>query len=348
VIDRAFLDGVMLFELALLILSVGIFFSHGLWLFVTHRRVTQLREHARLSLARLVNRGTIDIQDMQVLRQLSRDVQVMIFLEISTNVSGAGKDRLRFLASDVSLLDGARALCHSRYWTRRLRGARLLARLDVADPLVETLLADPHPAVRAQAAEWAAAHPSPAVIATLLQMLADPATQARFAVQDALLRMGSVVAEPLEGFLERHSGSPAESGLRVAEALAGPGFMPAALRLSASEEVPVRVAATNLLGAIGGVAAAERLIAMLNDSQSPVRAAAAHGLGRMRYWQGAAQLADTMHDRTWRVRREAALALRSIGAPGVLFLRRALKGNDPFAADMAQLIMDLPEAAAAG
>jgi hypothetical protein len=45
------------------------------------------------------------------------------------------------------------------------------------------------------------------------------------------------------------------------------------------------------------------------------------------------------------VRREAALALRAIGAPGALFLRRALKGDDAFAADMAQLVMDLPEAA---
>jgi hypothetical protein len=348
VIDREFLDGVMLFELALLIISVGIFFSHGLWLFVTHRRVSQLRAHARLSLARLVNRGTINVEDMQVLRQLSRDVQVMVFLEISSNVSGAGKDRLRFLAHELSLLDGARALCESRYWNRRLRGARLLSRLDIPDPLVENLLADPHPAVRAQAAEWAASHPSPAVITTLLEMLADPATQARFAVQDALLRMGTVVAEPLIDYLETHSGSPAESGLRVAEALAAPGFIPAALRLSASNDVSVRLAAANLLGAIGGAQCAERLIAMLNDSQSPVRAAAARGLGRMRYWQGAAQLADMMHDRTWRVRRESALALRSIGAPGVLFLRRALKGNDPFAADMAQLIMDLPEAAAAG
>jgi hypothetical protein len=68
----------------------------------------------------------------------------------------------------------------------------------------------------------------------------------------------------------------------------------------------------------------------------------------MRYWQAGPKLADCMRDRTWRVRREAALALRSIGAPGALFLRRALKSDDPFAADMAQQVMDLPEAAAAG
>jgi HEAT repeat protein len=160
--------------------------------------------------------------------------------------------------------------------------------------------------------------------------------------------MGTVVASPLKQFLETHSGSPAESGLRVAEALAEPAFGPAALRLSASDEIPVRVAAANLLGAISDAPAAERLIAMLKDPESRVRAAAARGLGRMQHWQAASQLAETMSDRTWRVRREAALALRSIGAPGALFLRRALKGSDAFAADMAQLVIDLPDAAAAG
>jgi hypothetical protein len=68
----------------------------------------------------------------------------------------------------------------------------------------------------------------------------------------------------------------------------------------------------------------------------------------MQHWQAASQLAEGLRDRAWHVRRDAGLALRSIGAPGALFLRRALKGDDAFAADMAQLVLDLPDAAAAG
>jgi HEAT repeat protein len=164
-------------------------------------------------------------------------------------------------------------------------------------------------------------------------------------VQDALLRMGVIVAEPLAAYLETHTGSPAESGLRVAEAVAGPTFRTAAIRHSSSELAPVRVAATNLLGAIGDAPAAERLTALLKDSDSRVRAAAARGLGRMQYWQSGSQLAESLRDSTWRVRREAGLALRAIGAPGALLLRRALKGDDRFASDMAQLVLDLPVAA---
>lgn len=347
-VSENLLNGVMFVEIALLVLAVAVFFSHGLWLFLNQRRVLLLTETARESLSRLVTRGTINVEDIALLRELRHDVQETVFLETSRSLTGAGKERLRFVAREVSLLDRARKLCESGRWTRRLRGARVLSRMDVSDPVVERLLADPHPAVRAQAAEWAAAQPSASIISTMLTMLADPATQARFAVQDALLRMGGIVADPLAAFLETHSGPPAESGLRVAEALASTGFRPAALRLSASDDAGVRIAATNLLGAIGDAPSAERLMQLLRDPDSRVRAAAARGLGRMQHWQAAAQLADGLRDRAWQVRRDAGLALRSIGAPGALFLRRALKGDDAFAADMAQLVLDLPEAAAAG
>jgi HEAT repeat protein len=179
----------------------------------------------------------------------------------------------------------------------------------------------------------------------MLKMLADPATQARFAVQDAMLRMGSIIAEPLARFLETHSGLPAESGLRVAEALSETRFLPAGLRHSTSEDTGVRMAAANLLGAIGGAESAERLTALLKDPESSVRAAAANGLGRMHHWHAASQLAESLRDPTWDVRRAAGFALRALGAPGALFLRRAVKGDDAFASDMAQQVLDLPAAA---
>ena len=229
--------------------------------------------------------------------------------------------------------------------TPRQQRGRDACRLAV-DGLAKIL--DPHPAVRAQAAEWAAAHPSVTVISAMLTLLADPATQARFAVQNALLRMGGVVAGPLANFLETHTGRAAEAGLRVAESLAEPSFVPAALRLSRTDDVGIRIAAAKLLGAVGDARGAARLIEMLDDADSSVRAAAAQSLGRMQHWQAASLLAYRLRDSAWRVRRAAGLALRSIGAPGALFLRRAIKGDDAFAADMAQQVLDLPTAAASG
>jgi hypothetical protein len=345
VVNENLLNIVMLVEIGLLAIAVVLFFSHGVWLFLTEKRLTRLSKTAREALAQIVTRGTVHVEEIEILNVLPPDVQVIAFLEISRNLAGTGKERLRFAAQQVGVVDRARKLCVGRRWQQRLRGARILSQLDVADPLVQRLLADPHPAVRAQAAEWAASQPSGPVIASMLALLADQATQARFAVQNALLRMGRVVAAPLREFLETHSGRAAEAGLRVAESLAEPSFGPSALRLSRVDDTGIRVAAAKLLGAIADASAAERLTEMLGDAESRVRASAAQALGRMQHWQGASSLAYGLRDRTWRVRRESGLALRAIGAPGVLFLRRALKGDDRFAADMAQQVLDLPEAA---
>lgn len=337
---------VMLVEIALLVFAVAMFFLHGVWLYFTNRRLARLGKAARDSVAVLITRGTVNVEELEALKEQPDDVQVMAFLEISRNVTGTGKERLRFIAEKVGVVDRARKLCEHRRWTRRLRGARILSRLDVPDPLVRKLLADPHPAVRAQAAEWAAAQPSEEVISAMLDLLADQATQARFAVQNALLRMGGVIAGPLAAFLETHTGRAAEAGLRVAESVAEPSFAPAAQRLSREGDVGIRVAAAKLLGAIADAPAAERLTEMLRDDESRVRAAAAQSLGRMQHWQAGSLLSECLRDSAWRVRKEAALALRAIGAPGTLFLRRALKSDDRFAADMAQQVLDLPAAAA--
>lgn len=344
-INESLLNIVMLVEITLLVLGVGVFFAHGVWLFFEEKRLTRLTKSARDSVARLITRGHINVEEMQALKLLPNDVQVLAFLEISRNVTGSQKERLGFVAHQIGLVDRARKLCENKRWARRLRGTRILSRLDVPDPVVLKLLADPHPAVRAQAAEWAASQPSLPVISAMLMLLADPATQARFAVQNALLRMGGVVAQPLAGFLESRSGRAAEAGLRVAESLAEPSFGPPALRLSRADNTGVRVAAAKLLGAVADAAAAQRLIELLSDDASGVRAAAAQALGRMQHWQAGSMLAERLRDPAWPVRREAGLALRALGAPGALFLRRALKSDDRFAADMAQQVLDLPAAA---
>lgn len=344
-VSQHLLDIIMLIEIFLLAVAVSLYFVHGLWLKITARRTQKLSQTARESLARLVLRGMVNLEDMELLKLLPHDVQTMALLEISRNLTGAGKERLRFVAQQVGAIDRARALCTHRWWTRRLRGARILSNLDVQDPLAEALLSDTHPAVRAQAAEWAAAQGSPEVVAAMLELLADPATQARFAVQSALLRMGSVIAAPLARFLETRSGRAAEAGLRVAESIAEPRFLESAIRLSRADDVGVREAAAKLLGAIAGAEPAARLIDLLNDDDARVRAGAASSLGRMRYWQAGSLLAERLGDQRWRVRREAGLALRAFGAAGTLFLRKALKGEDRFAADMAEQVLDLPEAA---
>lgn len=345
-IDGRVLAIVMWAELALLVFSVGAFFLHGLWLHLAAKRNARLMAFGRQALVRLLDANAMQSpSDVELLRKLPRDLQTSVFLEISRNLAGSGSDNLKLIASATGIFDRARRMCASWRWEHRLKGARLLAQMEQSDTLITTLLHDPHPAVRAQAAEWAAARPTPAVLEDLLALLADPETLSRFAVQDALLRMGREAAAPLALYLERRTGVAAAAGLQLAAAMVEPVFVPAALRHSREGTADVRAAAAAVLGAVGGGEAASRLLDLLEDSDATVRATAAAGLGRMRHWPGAPRLTKMLSDPAWKARRSAALALRAIGAPGVLLLRRAAASPEQRVSDIAQMVLDMPAAA---
>jgi HEAT repeat protein len=87
---------------------------------------------------------------------------------------------------------------------------------------------------------------------------------------------------------------------------------------------------------------------MLGDPVPQVRAAAAQSLGKLGYWPAAAHIAPLLRDPSWVVRLEAGQALRTLGAPGILFLRRFLADDDKFAADMARQVLDVLELQRAG
>ena len=103
--------------------------------------------------------------------------------------------------------------------------------------------------------------------------------------------------------------------------------------------------AATLVGAIGGGPAIGLLLRLLGDEAPEVRAAAARGLGKAEHWPAAAVLAGLLGDSSCAVRREAGVALRRLGSPGMLFLRRALSARDAFAADAARQMLDLPDSA---
>jgi HEAT repeat protein len=175
-------------------------------------------------------------------------------------------------------------------------------------------------------------------------LLADPSLLCRFTAQDSLLRIGSPVIGPLTEYLMQVSTThEKEGGLAVAAGLASPSFLPAAVRLANDSSPQVRGRAATILGALGGTEATAVLIALLSDPAINVRAAAAHALGSLTHWQAATSLGELLRDASWEVRREAGLALRALGAPGRMLLRRLLRDRDPFAADMARQILDLPE-----
>lgn len=273
--------------------------------------------------------------------RLSTSQQVDLFAALATSLDGGQRVTLTTLAGDLRLIARAERRCRSWFWWRRLHACRLLTLVGGGEMTVPALLGDRHPAVRAEAAIWAADHPEPELVLALLQQLTLPADGGRFAIEDSLLRLGRATIEPLVAYLTTHSGREAGPALEVAIGLADPRFMQPALTLCRDPEPQVRALAAMLIGALGGEETVQELLDLLDDPADDVRAAAAEALGHLGYWPAAASLALRLRDRAWQVRRAAGLALRDFGAPGLLYLRRALTDEDPFAADMARQLLDL-------
>ena len=74
-VSERLLNIIMLIEVALLALAVSLFFLHGVWLHLTARRMDRLSKTGRESLARLVMRGIVNVEDIEVLKNLPPDVQ---------------------------------------------------------------------------------------------------------------------------------------------------------------------------------------------------------------------------------------------------------------------------------
>jgi hypothetical protein len=345
VISEHLLVVTVLAEGGALAVALLLLFAHGLQ---TRARVGLLAKRVgatRAAIIRTVGSADAGPAVAPARPRLPLREELELLGALRPSIGGAQAARLTAMAVDAGLERRGERMCASRHWRRRLRGVRLLTLLGCGERAVPALLADPRFLVRAQAVEWAADHPEPAIVDEIVELLGHPEIVVPFTVRDTLQRIGRPAVLSLVAHLERSSGPAAREPLRVANDLADPRMLGVALRLSSDSDAEVRAESARLLGALGGADAVDAVTRMLGDPDETVRAYAALALGRTGQWAAGPALGACLGDPAWQVRRAAALTLRSFGAPGVLLLRRALKDPDRYARDMARQTLDLPEAA---
>lgn len=333
---------VVVFEAGCLLVALGTLFGHAVWQRTQEARYAERMDQARTMLTTALGSGALSAEDVALFRRLPIARQAWLLSEWGSNLSGRGSAVVSSLSQQLGMVRAAERMCLSWRWAQRVRGVRILTMLAEGSTVVPTLFDDRSAVVRSQVAYWAATHPTPDTIAALLRMLGDRDRFCRFAAMDALHRMGTVVIEPLVEFVTSQRGPTVDHAMAVISVMGHEHFLHVGTAMMTADSPVARAFAAKVLGAVGGVAHVPFLLAKLADSVAGVREAAVQAIGGIGHWQSSPKVAQLLLDPEWNVRRAAGLSLRDLGAPGRLFLRRAVRGSDQFAADMAKHVLDLP------
>lgn len=260
--------------------------------------------------------------------------------ELSADVYGESRRRLRLVADLAGLTRKIRRWSGRRRWTRRIRAAHLLMLLPTGAGEREVLLSDRHPLVRARAIESLGRAGVGRFAPLLLAAFDHESPAVRSAAQHALAQGGVECVPPIIQLLERLDRGNADhrAVLLVAEVAAqlpDERLVRALLRFVSHPDSTLRVLVAACLGN-GTMSEPElHLTALLNDDAPEVRAEAARSVGRGDVKALAHRLGAALADPSWHVRRNSGAALLELGPIGTVMLRCHLDDDDAFARDMA-------------
>ena len=269
---------------------------------------------------------------------LPRGLLLDMIQRLATDFSGDVDRRLRDLVLTAGLAHPIRSRLRSRSWRRRAQGAALGSLLPEGDPLRLSPLNDPHPTVRARAAESLEESDVVRCVDTLVDLLDDDVRAVRFAAQQAILRSDSRIVPALQRYLSSPDRPGIVWALEIAANLPDPRLASPIRDHMASSDPNRRAIATEAI--VPWLDDPQILIDRLHDADADVRATAARAAGMARAEQLATHVGRLLSDQAWDVRQQAGLALAAMGPAGLMTLRVHLQDPDLYARDMAALVLD--------
>jgi hypothetical protein len=258
---------------------------------------------------------------------------------VAVDVGDAAQERLRGVVLDAGLAGRIRRLARRRAWRSRVQAAHLQHLLPEGYRQ-RSLFGDPHPLVRARAAESVPRESLFAHVDVLLRLLDDPVQSVRVAAQTALLRGDASIAEPLCEYLWSGPRPGTSLALEVAANLPDPRYGPLLVHHGGDPDPVRRAMVARALGAGYALEAKDALVALCRDEDADVRAAAASAVAAAGAVDLVGHLGRMLADEAWAVRRAAGTALDQLGAAGAVVLRSCLFAPDRYARDMARQILD--------
>ncbi len=277
---------------------------------------------------------------MEEMRSIPSQVLLSIAMHVPLHFDDQLSHRLLEVVGNTTARRKVGRLSRSRFWPRRVRAARMLQVLPESDGMIGKLLQDPNAAVRASTIESFDTDKIARFAGELFAALDDKHQSVRFVAQQALLRGDGRLVEPVREHLPKLQPGLIAPGLEVAANLGDPRLLAVIRPHATSEDPQVR----RLVAAATPFGIPEEylgfFVGLLADEDATVRVAAIEAVARVQAQWLAGRVGSALRDRSYEVRRAAGNCLAQLGAVGLLVLRDALTGDDPFAHDMAQQVID--------
>src|SRR3989442_3587628 len=133
------LQNFLLVQSSCLAVTVGLCLGHGLWLAWYKRRCQAMWANAQAIFLATLAGAILPPTEREWLRTVPVRLQIKLCAHLTHNLSGTNKQAPTGLACTLGLITRGETLCRSRWWWRRLQGARLLTLLGGGEHTVPAL-----------------------------------------------------------------------------------------------------------------------------------------------------------------------------------------------------------------
>ena len=332
-------------------------FSLILFLFIIHLRIIRHAQEHRLD--KISEDLETDIlmamsaEEDDRARELAKrysghpKVLIRVLTEYMHTISGSERDRLRLIYTQGLKQKLLRDIA-SRFTHIRLRAIRPFVMFaDEEDFSLVMQLIQEKPVIRLAVIDGLSSIPHSSVITRVFKAFAEsPETDLR-AYLNVMHSMGRRIEEQISRYLQE---SLPAGKLAVLIELVGALPLPQqylhVLALSGHPDKEVRIRVARSLGRLNILTqeVRENLMKLAEDTAWEVQAQAFKSIGRLRIEDSIQRLRSGLYSPHWHCRRNAAIALSSLGEPGNQLLKEtSVQTGDPYASDMARMILEETE-----
>ncbi|MGB2908482.1 MAG: HEAT repeat domain-containing protein [Candidatus Aminicenantaceae bacterium] len=332
-------------------------FSLALILFIIHlriirgaheRKLDQISEDLETDILMAMS-AKEDDKALEVAKKYSiyPTVLIRVLTEYMHTISGSERDRLRLIYThglqERLLLD-----IDSRFTYIRLRAICPFVMFAKEEdfPLIMQLIQE-KPVIRLAVIDGLSSIPHPSVISRLFKAFAESPATDLMAYMNVMHSIGRRIEDQVGQYLQEPLPA-AKLGvlIELVGALPFPQLYMHVLGFSNHADKEVRIRVARALGQLNILTkdVQNTMFKLAGDEAWEVQAQAFKSIGRLRIEAGIGPLENGLFSSQWHCRRNAAIALSSLGQKGKQLLKKTSEqSEDPYASDMARMILEETE-----